>query len=48
MSGLGISLQATLTKLASETVLKLQTLSRMRFEFVSQIGGLKNKKSSAF
>lgn len=35
--------RATSTQLASETVLKLQTLSRMRFEFVSQIGGLKNK-----
>jgi transposase len=31
------------TKLASETVLKLQTLSRLRFEFVRQVGGLKNR-----
>jgi len=31
------------TKLASETVLKLQNLSRLRFEFVRQVGGLKNR-----
>lgn len=31
------------TNLASETVLKLQTLSRLRFEFVRQVGGLKNR-----
>jgi len=31
------------TQLASETVLKLQTLSRLRFEFVRQVGSLKNK-----
>lgn len=31
------------TQLASETILKLQSLSRLRFEFVRQIGGLKNK-----
>jgi len=31
------------TKLASETVLKLQSLSRLRFEFVRQVGGLKNR-----
>ncbi|BAF58891.1 hypothetical protein PTH_0710 [Pelotomaculum thermopropionicum SI] len=31
------------TKLPSETVLKLQTLSRLRFEFVRQVGGLKNR-----
>ncbi|NLB18582.1 MAG: IS110 family transposase, partial [Syntrophomonadaceae bacterium] len=31
------------TQLASETILKLQSLSRLRFEFVRQIGGLKIK-----
>ncbi len=31
------------TSLASETVLKLQTLSRTRFEFIRQVGSLKNK-----
>mgnify|MGYP000851846150 FL=1 len=31
------------TSLASETVIKLQTLSRARFEFVRQIGRLKNR-----
>lgn len=31
------------TQLASETILQLQSLSRLRFEFVRQIGGLKNK-----
>jgi transposase len=31
------------TQLASETILKLQTLSRIRLEFVHQIGGLKNR-----
>lgn len=31
------------TKLSSETTLKLQTLSRLRFEFVTQVGGLKQK-----
>ena len=31
------------TTLASETTLKLQTLSRIRMDFVHQIGGLKNR-----
>jgi transposase len=31
------------TSLASETVLKLQTLSRVRFQFVRQVGGVKNR-----
>jgi len=31
------------TSLVSETVLKLKTISRLRFEFVRQIGGLKNR-----
>lgn len=31
------------TALASETIMKLQTLSRTRFEFVRQVGGLKNR-----
>ena len=31
------------TKLASETTLKLQTLSRSRFDFVGQVGSLKNQ-----
>ncbi|MGI6330512.1 MAG: IS110 family transposase [Zhaonellaceae bacterium] len=31
------------TKLASETVLKLQSLSRLRFEFVRQVSSLKNR-----
>lgn len=31
------------TKLSSEVTLKLQTLSRMRFEFVTQVGGLKQR-----
>jgi len=31
------------TQLASETTLKLQTLSRLRLEFVHQVGGLKNR-----
>lgn len=31
------------TRLASETTLKLQTLSRIRMDFVRQIGGLKNR-----
>lgn len=31
------------TALASETAMKLQTLSRTRFEFVRQVGGLKNR-----
>ena len=31
------------TDLASETTLKLQTLSRTRFDFVRQVGGLKNQ-----
>jgi transposase len=31
------------TKLTSETTLKLQTLSRIRIDFVRQIGGLKNR-----
>ena len=31
------------TKLASETTLKLQTLSRSRFDFVRQVGSLKNQ-----
>lgn len=31
------------TKLASETALKLQTLSRVRMDFVHQIGSLKNR-----
>ena len=35
--------RAPATQLASETTLKLQTLSRLRFEFVHQIGGLKNR-----
>jgi len=29
------------TKLAKETVLKLQSSSRLRYEFVRQVGGLK-------
>ena len=33
----------TETKLASETTLKLQTLSRSRFDFVRQVGSLKNQ-----
>jgi len=32
--------RAQSTQLASETIFKLQSLSRMRFEFVRQIGGL--------
>ncbi len=35
--------RAPATRLPSETILKLQTLSRLRFEFVRQVGGLKNK-----
>jgi len=35
--------RVTETKLSSETTLRLQTLSRMRFEFVTQVGGLKQK-----
>jgi len=35
--------RAPKTELASETVLKLQTLSRVRFEFVSLVGGLKQR-----
>ena len=35
--------RAPLTQLASETTLKLQTLSRLRLAFVHQIGGLKNR-----
>ncbi|WP_148866895.1 IS110 family transposase, partial [Thermosediminibacter litoriperuensis] len=31
------------TRLPSETTLKLQSLSRLRFEFVRQVGGLKNR-----
>lgn len=31
------------SELASETALKLQTLSRTRFDFVRQVGGLKNQ-----
>jgi transposase len=31
------------TKLPSEVILRLQTLSRLRFEFVRQVGGLKNR-----
>lgn len=35
--------RAPVSQLASETVLKLQTLSRIRMDFVHQIGGLKNR-----
>ena len=35
--------RAQSTQLASETILKPQSLSRMRFEFVRQIGGLRNR-----
>jgi transposase len=35
--------RAPATQMASETTLKLQTLSRLRLEFVHQIGGLKNR-----
>ena len=35
--------RAPVTQIASETTLKLQTLSRLRLEFVHQIGGLKNR-----
>jgi transposase len=35
--------RAPATELSSETTLKLQTLSRLRLEFVHQIGGLKNR-----
>lgn len=35
--------RAPASELASETVLKLQTLSRIRMDFVHQIGSLKNK-----
>jgi transposase len=35
--------RAPATRLNSENTLKLQTLSRLRFEFAHQIGGLKNR-----
>lgn len=35
--------RAPATRLPSETIFKLQTLSRLRFEFVRQVGGLKNR-----
>jgi transposase len=35
--------RAPVTQMTSETTLKLQTLSRLRLEFVHQIGGLKNR-----
>jgi transposase len=42
-SRFGQTRPGTGTQLASETTLKLQTLSRLRLEFVHQIGGLKNR-----